>query len=43
MIRVIKVGTPVKNALLLSYPYYMFFISCKDRQVLFSINGQYLN
>jgi hypothetical protein len=29
VIRVIKVGVPVMNAIILNYPYYMFFISCR--------------
>lgn len=44
IIRILKIGIPVVNALLLSYPYYMFFISCKgDKQLCYSLNGQYLD
>jgi hypothetical protein len=44
VIRVLKLGLPVRNALILSYPYYMFFISCDDnKQFCYSLNGQFLD
>lgn len=44
VIRVLKMEVPVRNALILNYPYYMFFISCEqNKQLCFSLNGQFLD
>lgn len=44
VIRVLKVGVPVINALILNYPYYMYFVSCeRNKQLCFSLNGQSLD
>ena len=44
VIRMLKIGIPVRNTILLSYPYYMLFISCEqNKQFCYSINGQYLD
>lgn len=44
VIRVINVGGPVKNAVILTFPYYMVFISCKEnKQLCYSLNGQFLD
>jgi hypothetical protein len=43
VIRVIQINEPIKNALVVSFPYYMFFISCADHQYCYSLNGQYLD
>lgn len=32
------------NAVILNFPYYMFFISCKNnKQLCYSLNGQFLD
>ena len=44
VIRIINIGIPIKNALILNYPYYMVFVSCKkNQQFCFSVNGQMLD
>lgn len=42
VMRVIRLKSPVQNALLLSYPYYHYFINCERGQYSYSLNGQYL-
>jgi len=42
LIRMIKVGEPIKNTILVSIPYFMLYISCQNKQFCCSINGQFL-
>lgn len=41
VIRTIKLKSPIINSLLLTFPYYMFYIECKNnQQYCYSLNGQ---